>query len=672
MNAEALTRIGQLLGGAWPYTAIPAFPLLGLFLAIASRPQRQPSQTTKAVHREPPAIPLEQVVRFPPPETLPAPVADIREPPCSRDAQRLPGEAQVGPETASPNIVCSILGQLADAFSLVRSPSRPRVIQHSSQHLDIYLDQPCLTAPDGWAVDADGSIWTCDTNRAESTTSEPRPAPLLVTLGAPDDSGQLYLDLEAAGVTALIGDQEEARHLARAILSEVVHGPMSDTIRVTTIGDLTHPCSPGLERVTIAESWDEVDNDVIGWADQSHQALEAHGWANPFVGRGTDPQHDALTPFLVLASEPPPARTLSALSRLAPTAVSVVVIGAVAGAGCVIDCQPGALQVVDLGLTCMPGSSCRDRESASAPKPAPRDEVREAPARSNCAGVTGVRSLDVPGGDASFLPPPTEPSWPEIHPRRGSPDGRPHQEPPFEILVRLLGDIRVDGGRPLRTKPTAVLAYIALHRTVSIEILEDACWGDAQSTSLRRRLKDVMSECRAGVGSQHLPASTDGRYRVGDGVVTDLELFDLRVARAAGEPLEQQADTYRSALELVTGRIFTYPGRAASSFGWIDTENLLSQWEIKVERLALHCIEAHFCLGAAERAAEMAVHALNALPLNVVLTEALMRSHAAAGDSSAVDTVYRAHVDGLARVHDADPDESTQRLYRDLYPVRIR
>src|SRR5690606_566055 len=131
-------------------------------------------------------------------------------------------------------------------------------------------------------------------------------------------------------------------------------------------------------------------------------------------------------------------------------------------------------------------------------------------------------------------------------------------------------------GGPLRRDE----AFTGLHRSVSIEALEDACWADP-SPGLRKRLKDVMSECRSGIGSHNLPVSTDGHYTVGPSVVTDLELFDRRVERAADEPPAEQAAAYRSALDLVTGKILTYPSRAGSSFGWIDTENLRSQWELR-------------------------------------------------------------------------------------------
>ncbi len=124
-------------------------------------------------------------------------------------------------------------------------------------------------------------------------------------------------------------------------------------------------------------------------------------------------------------------------------------------------------------------------------------------------------------------------------------------------------------------------------------------------------------------------------------------LFDLPGGPSGQRTTGAQADTYRSALELVTGKVFTYPSRAGSSFGWIDTENLLSQWEVKIQAIAQQCIESYLAIGAPEQAIEVANHVLQALPLNTPLTEALMRAHAATGDLTTVDTVYRAYTDGL-------------------------
>src|SRR5690606_38982860 len=109
----------------------------------------------------------------------------------------------------------------------------------------------------------------------------------------------------------------------------------------------------------------------------------------------------------------------------------------------------------------------------------------------------------------------------------------PASPPEYEILVRLLGDIRVEGGvKKLHPKPTAVLAYLALNRSVTSERLEEACWFGSNGTSHRKRLRETMSICRDAIGSHHLPPNERGTYVIGDAVRTDVELFDWHVAQA--------------------------------------------------------------------------------------------------------------------------------------------
>jgi DNA-binding SARP family transcriptional activator len=384
----------------------------------------------------------------------------------------------------------------------------------------------------------------------------------------------------------------------------------------------------------------------------------------------------------VVASTPPPADLVEVLLAKHPAPIAVVVAGEVDGAPCVIDCQPDSLTITDLDLSCVPQdldantleAMLRLLESTDEPADEALDELREddpAPLQAEVDGETAEEDFVDAEEVLDLRDTPAVPTdQPQLFPMPVTSNG--HQpadedgELDYEVLVRLLGPIRIEGCKQLRPKPTAVVAYLALHRSVTIEVLEDACWADASSDALRKRLKDVVSECRGALSAENLPVAADGRYTVGPRVVTDTMLFDRQVARAANQPPERQADSYRAALELVTGKVFSYPSRAGSSFAWIDTENLLSQWEHKIQAIAQQCVETYLALGEHEQAIEVANHVLQALPLNTPLTEALMRAHAATGDIATVDTVYRAHTDGLVRVLNTDPDDSTSDLHRQL------
>jgi hypothetical protein len=84
---------------------------------------------------------------------------------------------------------------------------------------------------------------------------------------------------------------------------------------------------------------------------------------------------------------------------------------------------------------------------------------------------------------------PPQPTRPEDEEQDDTP-------PDYDVLVRLLGDITVDGDRPLKPKATAVVAYIALKRSVSTERLEEACWFGSDGASHIKRLHDTMTEAR--------------------------------------------------------------------------------------------------------------------------------------------------------------------------------
>lgn len=208
-----------------------------------------------------------------------------------------------------------------------------------------------------------------------------------------------------------------------------------------------------------------------------------------------------------------------------------------------------------------------------------------------------------------------------------------------EVLVRLLGEIDVVGGRkPLTPKQTAVVAYIALHAPVAAERIEDAIWTEPTS-SRRKRMSNTVSDCRFSLGEEHLPFAHEGRYSVGPRVGTDLALFERRVAYAADRPPEEAVALLRQAMELVRGPVFTYRSLDRSSYVWIDIENWMTTWELKVATAAMRLSELALELGDTEAAIWAAERGLLALPTNSPLTEALMKAYRAAGDVEAAERV---------------------------------
>lgn len=546
------------------------------------------------------------------------------------------------------------LGWLAAAVANSGIAVRPRVVRHGADCLEVLLVHPGTDAPPGWHAEGDGLVWVLDepVDPDEPLDGPMCPAPLLVTIGQPDDDANVYIDLEADGLVALAGDVEVARDLARSMLTELALAPLADTLRVVVIGDLVEPDAAHLDHLTLVETWADVAEDLTAWAQESHSALVDNDWPNTFAGRGYDPDHDALVPIAVVATKPPPPDLLAVLRDTQPSAVAVVVADHVDGALATIRCEADALTLDDIDLSFTPqGVDATELEdmgqlllSVEQPAPDPHtvgvDADGQQPNTASKLDAAGVDADDVEAFEAS-------------------------DPPDYDVLVRLLGNIRVDRGtRPLNPKPTSVTAYLALHRAVTSDRLEEACWYGSDGISHRKRLRDVMTECRDALGSHHLPANRDGVYRIGPGVRTDLELFDWHVARAADQDPEDAVASYREALDLVTGRPFSYANAARRSFGWVDVEHHATTWEFKVAGVARAYAELSLDLGRRDDALDVLHRLLQAMPLQSGLVEALMRTHLAAGDRTAADGVYQEHTKALDHASLGDPDDAVEQLRR--------
>src|SRR3546814_13395114 len=119
------------------------------------------------------------------------------------------------------------------------------------------MDTPATDAPEGWRAEGDGFLWVWEASEPPGPPTGDCAAPLLATLGQPDDGAQLYLDIEAEGLIELIGDPECARGLARSIAPEVALSPLATTVRVVVVGALlgVGPSTPDTRHEV--DSWQE-------------------------------------------------------------------------------------------------------------------------------------------------------------------------------------------------------------------------------------------------------------------------------------------------------------------------------------------------------------------------------------------------------------------------------
>jgi DNA-binding SARP family transcriptional activator len=539
--------------------------------------------------------------------------------------------------------VARLAGALRDAAAQlvrIKSAARPRLVQCSRRGVEILLSASALPAPPEWRPQASGAVWVCP----QPSDGDDRgcPAPVLVTLGREEGGTTLHLDLETEGCVAVVGSEDAVMGFGRSLLVELAHSRLAETLAVIVVGTLDG-AEAGLERISSAPTWADILETATAWAGQSSQALAANRWASGLHARASGGSNDAISPLVILATSSPSPDELAALQELPiPSALTIVALGWDLPIATRIEVDDRELRIPALGVSCAP------QELAPATVRAVGAVLAEAEAPLIAAPRPATSSLvDVDLRD-------------------------PYVDPPHEILVRVLGDIEVVGGRrPLSPLQTATVAYIALHTPVAASRVEDAVW-TSPTANRHKRLANTVSEARAALGAHHFPVATDGRYSVGPAVVTDLSLFEGRVAYAATQSGLDAIETLGGALEMVRGPVFSYRSAERTSFVWVDLENWAVTAELVVIDAALRLGELFLESGDAAGAVRAATTGLAVSPAHSGLTELLMRAHAAGGDRHAAGLVFENHVNALQALDLDDVDESTLNLRAALLGGSVR
>lgn len=512
--------------------------------------------------------------------------------------------------------------------------ARVRLVQASRSRIELLLSEPTLPAPDGWHSEASGMAWVLDDVGVCPGSVGLATHPALVSVGRCDDA-QIYLDLEAEGLVAVTGDPEGVADFARSMIAELSTSPGTGA-SVIVCGSPPGTPAGECDRVRNVDGWEEVADDVLLWATQTRDLLAANRWPSAVSGRALADRPDLAPTILILQEQPEDDRFNELCSTLGESLVPVVIlaVGSHLSGATGVEVVDGQLRIPTLGLHC---------------------QAQALGASAAAATEALLADADRAPDQLSFVDPDAEAEEP-APPVTADDD---YLDPPFEILVRVLGNIEVVGGRqPLGPKHTAVVSYVALHSPVAAERIEDGVWS-APTSSRRKRLANTISEARHALGAGHLPPSSDGKYRVGNGVITDLDLFERRVAYARGQTDAAAIVTLRGALDLVSGPVFTYRNTDRASYVWVDLENWVSSCELTVtetaEDLAARCVEAGDLKGAIWAART----GLTASPTHPRLTAALMQAHIDMGDDRAASQVYQSHVSALERM---DIDEVSAEL----------
>ena len=538
--------------------------------------------------------------------------------------------------------LASGLSTIAGELGSRRHGARVRLIQATPHRFEAVLSERVVPAPTGWTPEASGSAWAWEPDEVPSAEAVST-HPAVVAIGEPDGDAQLFLDLEAEGLVNLTGDAAGTSAFLRSLLYELAVSPLSEGASIVVVGDVGEAPDAELDRLHRVPAWSDIADSALAWAHQTRDVLAANRWPTPPVGRALGDRVDDLAPMIIVIGEEPDDERFTALCTVIGEAIVPSVI---IGVGTAIE---GATEIIVTGdQLAVPALNliCRARGMAEE-------------SQSGVDALLDV-SAQLPEEDDTPLLVPVQLSL------EGEPPDGPYTDPPFDILVRVLGDIEVIGGhRPLLPKQVAVVVFVALHTPVSSSRVEDAIWS-APSDNRKRRLANTVSLARGALGAEHFPAANDGKYRAGPRVLTDLEIFERRLKLAVAQDQEEAIETLRGAIDLVSGPVFTYRNTDRAAYGWVDSENWISDTELKVTGAAADLAQRYLDVGDAEGAAWAARRGLAASPTHAELTKLLMEAHCLAGDAHTAAQVYESYVSALEYLGIDEVEEELVEAYEQI------
>jgi hypothetical protein len=409
-----------------------------------------------------------------------------------------------------------VLRHLADSVNPAsdgRWP-RPLVIQVGPGWADVMLADPWPDAPVPWRAELSGAVWQWDPP-AGWAPPEPEPdrwapLPALASVGAQDDGTQLLVDLETAATVGLVGDAEHIAGLARSLVLQLACSPLRETAASVTLVGFDAPGIDALAQVRRPLDITEAARPLLSAARATRVTLDQSGAASTFAARA-EGRLELAAPEIAVLGEPAEDESLEDLLTLLADrrgGVVLVCVGWCPAMAVRIEVADGQVQIPALGLG-----------------------ARAQAITVDTADHIGV-IVDSPDAEPEQLPLLDVPD--PAQPGLDSPDG--YEDRHWEVLVRLLGGrpTVVAEGHRLSPKQVAALAYLALHRSVTIDKLRDAVWGGKDVTP--KRVLGVLSELRTALGEDLIPTVNDGMASVGRAVATDVDLFDRRVAFPDDKP----------------------------------------------------------------------------------------------------------------------------------------
>lgn len=111
-----------------------------------------------------------------------------------------------------------------------------RAVRITETALELILAEPRTTLPSPWVSGEDRTRWRLDREGEMSPVAGAAPYPTLVSIGTDSAGGCWLVDLEAAGITDISGDQDAAGDLCRFVTAELAVNAWASTVDIDVVG----------------------------------------------------------------------------------------------------------------------------------------------------------------------------------------------------------------------------------------------------------------------------------------------------------------------------------------------------------------------------------------------------------------------------------------------------
>lgn len=518
-------------------------------------------------------------------------------------------------------------------YAAERDLPRIAAISLNEQMLSLHLEAPDTEPVPPFA--AAGATWTASTSEiagdppmGDDGHAEPYPA--LVPLGHSDDATVL-INLEAAGTLSIVGDDQAADDVLRALALEIVTSDLSGRIALVTdesFSELAAAFEPARMHSTADNTRTRTSR-----ADAIAAALEDSGLTDTLEARSDRILEDTWLPVVYLE------RTPSAVPPAEPWSGSVLITRERATGWTLTVSADGTTATDPLGL------SVRAQRLSAADLEHVTSLLRTAqPPVVTRLGVSDVRALrgtDAPGPD-DIAQTMRESSVPRTESLRAA-EGR--------IRVNVLGPIQIQGlAKPESTPPpraTELLVYLALRRSATGHELDEVFWPGKRDVAGTRNT--FVYRTRQLVGDDALPTIRRGEpFRVTDDIATDWAIFQGLTAAALTSD-DERVENLTAAMDLVRGRPFL--GIDDAQYAW--AENDVQVMVCAIADTAHLLARVHHEAGRYAEAIEVATRGLLVEPLSTLLQQDALDAAEARGDR---EEYVRLRARFESRLAELDPD----------------